>query len=199
MANNVGRADGRGPTAATAGPLGAVHHHQLSWHPFARVVWWLALLPVAIFAWSSWRLRGGPRVIGYLVAGFVLLVGITTATGSSPPAPTATSAAPLATPSSAALTPAPLYVAPTTTIAPAPPSSSTYTPYVAVPPPALSPASGYGDGNTYTNVDGNQVERPVQANSKPAGATAQCRDGSYSFSQHRQGTCSGHGGVAQSF
>jgi hypothetical protein len=31
----------------------------------------------------------------------------------------------------------------------------------------------------------------------PAGATAQCQDGTYSFSQHRQGTCSGHGGVSR--
>ena len=31
----------------------------------------------------------------------------------------------------------------------------------------------------------------------PAGATAQCRDGTYSFSQHRSGTCSHHGGVAR--
>lgn len=30
----------------------------------------------------------------------------------------------------------------------------------------------------------------------PADATAQCRDGSYSSSAHRQGTCSHHGGVA---
>lgn len=29
----------------------------------------------------------------------------------------------------------------------------------------------------------------------PAGATAQCNDGTYSFSQHRSGTCSHHGGV----
>lgn len=32
--------------------------------------------------------------------------------------------------------------------------------------------------------------------SAPAGATARCRDGTYSFSQHRAGTCSHHGGVA---
>ena len=31
----------------------------------------------------------------------------------------------------------------------------------------------------------------------PAGATALCRDGSYSYSQHHSGTCSYHGGVAQ--
>ncbi|MCP2336054.1 DUF3761 domain-containing protein [Actinomadura rupiterrae] len=31
----------------------------------------------------------------------------------------------------------------------------------------------------------------------PSGATALCRDGTYSFSAHRRGTCSHHGGVAQ--
>ncbi|WP_202630539.1 DUF3761 domain-containing protein [Deinococcus alpinitundrae] len=34
------------------------------------------------------------------------------------------------------------------------------------------------------------------ADTKPAGAPAQCRDGSDSFSTHRRGTCSHHGGVA---
>ncbi|GAA3196774.1 DUF3761 domain-containing protein [Streptomyces ramulosus] len=29
----------------------------------------------------------------------------------------------------------------------------------------------------------------------PAGAIAQCKDGSYSYSAHFRGTCSGHGGV----
>jgi hypothetical protein len=38
---------------------------------------------------------------------------------------------------------------------------------------------------------------PVKAATAPAGASARCRDGAYSFSQHRQGTCSHHGGVAQ--
>jgi len=33
--------------------------------------------------------------------------------------------------------------------------------------------------------------------SPPVGATALCRDGTYSFSQHHSGTCSHHGGVAQ--
>jgi len=46
----------------------------------------------------------------------------------------------------------------------------------------------------YRNVDGNCVHRPSDS---PSGASAKCRDGSYSYSQHRQGTCSGHGGVAQ--
>jgi Protein of unknown function (DUF3761) len=34
------------------------------------------------------------------------------------------------------------------------------------------------------------------ANGAPAGATARCMDGTYSYSQHRSGTCSHHGGVA---
>jgi outer membrane protein assembly factor BamE (lipoprotein component of BamABCDE complex) len=52
-------------------------------------------------------------------------------------------------------------------------------------------------GKGYTNVDGKHVESPRKADSPPAGASAKCRDGSYSFSAHRQGTCSHHGGVAQ--
>ncbi len=39
------------------------------------------------------------------------------------------------------------------------------------------------------------VAGPVSA-APPPGATAKCRDGTYSFSQHRSGTCSHHGGVA---
>lgn len=44
----------------------------------------------------------------------------------------------------------------------------------------------------YRNSDGNCVHRPSD---NPSGATAQCKDGTYSYSQHRSGTCSGHGGV----
>jgi len=52
-------------------------------------------------------------------------------------------------------------------------------------------------GKTYINVDGQRVQSPVFSDKIPVGATARCRDGSYSFSQHRQGTCSHHGGVAE--
>ena len=51
--------------------------------------------------------------------------------------------------------------------------------------------------NYYTNSAGNQVHSPAYAPSIPAGASAQCRDGTYSFSQSRRGTCSHHGGVAR--
>jgi hypothetical protein len=57
--------------------------------------------------------------------------------------------------------------------------------------------SGSGGSDTYTNVDGNQVHVPVAAPSAPPGATAKCNDGTWSFSQHHQGSCSGHGGVAE--
>jgi uncharacterized protein YgiM (DUF1202 family) len=50
---------------------------------------------------------------------------------------------------------------------------------------------------SYVNVDGVRVPSPIFSETKPAGATAHCRDGSYSFSLHRRGTCSYHGGVAE--
>lgn len=37
---------------------------------------------------------------------------------------------------------------------------------------------------------------PERTPAAPAGVTAKCRDGSYSYSQSRRGTCSHHGGVA---
>ncbi|HEY6330434.1 MAG TPA: DUF3761 domain-containing protein [Blastocatellia bacterium] len=49
----------------------------------------------------------------------------------------------------------------------------------------------------YRNSSGNLVHSPVHARKAPAGATAKCADGTFSFSQHHQGTCSHHGGVAQ--
>lgn len=51
---------------------------------------------------------------------------------------------------------------------------------------------------TYRNHDGETVHSPAHSRSGevPDGATAQCRDGTWSFSRHRSGTCSRHGGVA---
>lgn len=68
---------------------------------------------------------------------------------------------------------------------------------VPAPPAPTSPAAGASCLGGYINVDGNCIPSPTSAPSAPAGATAQCRDGTYSFSQHRQGTCSYHGGVAR--
>lgn len=49
----------------------------------------------------------------------------------------------------------------------------------------------------YRNKDGQIVHSPAKSvqGQVPSGASAKCRDGTYSFSQHRRGTCSHHGGV----
>jgi len=49
---------------------------------------------------------------------------------------------------------------------------------------------------TYENSAGNVVCKPYESPTQPAGASAKCEDGTYSFSESRSGTCSHHGGVA---
>ncbi len=60
--------------------------------------------------------------------------------------------------------------------------------------PAVHP-----QGRGYINSRGVWVPSPQRTpdNQPPPGATAHCRDGTYSFSQSRRGTCSHHGGVAE--
>jgi hypothetical protein len=50
----------------------------------------------------------------------------------------------------------------------------------------------------YVNKAGQDVHSPAKSvdGKVPAGASAKCRDGTYSFSTSRRGTCSRHGGVA---
>ena len=52
---------------------------------------------------------------------------------------------------------------------------------------------------SYVNKEGYSVHRPAHtvSGNVPAGASAQCRDGSYSFSMSHRGTCSHHGGVSR--
>jgi hypothetical protein len=75
-------------------------------------------------------------------------------------------------------------------------------PYLA---PAPAPTDVQGDGTYpgpgdvpgYYNSDGNWVPSPSpDPNLTPAGPTATCADGTYSYSQHASGTCSHHGGVS---
>lgn len=47
----------------------------------------------------------------------------------------------------------------------------------------------------YINSFGETVQRPTYYPTPPSGASAVCRDGTYSFSRNRRGTCSYHGGV----
>ncbi len=97
---------------------------------------------------------------------------------------------------------------PTVTIAPTNTPTPTLTPvptkiiykapvYKYTPVPTSTPASGLSNDNYYTNSQGNEVHSPAYSDSVPAGASAICGDGTYSFSQSRRGTCSHHGGVAQ--
>ena len=67
--------------------------------------------------------------------------------------------------------------------------------------PAGSGKGGVSNDRYYKNVDNIDVHSPAHSTdgSVPAGATAQCADGSYSFSQHRSGTCSSYGGYATGY
>lgn len=102
-------------------------------------------------------------------SGHLTRFGATSATKTSPTSATPTPTTPTA--------PTTTQVVTTTTSSPAPaPLPVTATPTTTVAVTTTTPAPA--------------------ASGPPAGATAVCRDGTYSYSQHRSGTCSSHGGVA---
>jgi hypothetical protein len=53
--------------------------------------------------------------------------------------------------------------------------------------------------NCYESRSGDYVHSPSRTYNRaaPVGYSAQCRDGTWSFSEHHRGTCSHHGGVAR--
>ena len=51
----------------------------------------------------------------------------------------------------------------------------------------------------YRNIYRQRIQSPTRYNNAPQGATAECWDGTYSFSRNRRGTCSHHGGVKRWF
>jgi hypothetical protein len=115
---------------------------------------------------------------------------VAAAQASSAPPIVAQAAVPLAAPAAA---PQRVVAAPAARPQPAPAAAPKPAP---APAPVAQPAPACDEGTHYINSSGNCVLRPVAGPSAPAGATAQCSDGTYSSSQHRQGTCSKHGGVA---
>ncbi|WP_370944348.1 DUF3761 domain-containing protein [Amycolatopsis sp. cg5] len=134
-----------------------------------------------------------------LVLGFAVLTGcgavatpatVLTTTTSTPE----TSTYPLQTAPASTTTSAPVVSTTTSTSAPA---VQPFVPQAPTPAPkatsAKKAAAAECGGDYYRNVDGNCVHRP---GGSPAGASAKCKDGTYSYSQNRRGTCSGHGGVA---
>jgi hypothetical protein len=83
------------------------------------------------------------------------------------------------------------------TSTPAQPTSTPAQPTSTPAQPTSTPAQPTSTPHYYTNIYGNSVQSPTSYNSQPAGATARCGDGTYSFSQNHSGTCSHHGGVAE--
>ncbi|MEV6827148.1 DUF3761 domain-containing protein [Amycolatopsis sp. NPDC051102] len=110
----------------------------------------------------------------------------TTSTSSVPTSSSAPSETPA--PSSVPATSEAPVVA-TTPAAPKTAAAETKAPKTTV---VAAPAPTGCGADYYRNSDGNCVHRPSD---NPSGATALCKDGTYSYSQHRSGTCSGHGGV----
>jgi Protein of unknown function (DUF3761) len=51
----------------------------------------------------------------------------------------------------------------------------------------------------YVNSKGETVKRPENCSLVPQGATAQCGDGTFSFSKSRRGTSSHHGGLRSGY
>lgn len=67
-----------------------------------------------------------------------------------------------------------------------------------IPKAQIHAPSGLSNDRHYVNTDGQIVHSPAHSSTGiPAGATAVCGDGSYSFSRHRSGTCAHHGGVSR--
>jgi hypothetical protein len=64
-------------------------------------------------------------------------------------------------------------------------------------PAAAAPAAAAPAGAAKSSTASKSAPSAAASNTDPTGATAKCKDGTYSKSQHHSGTCSGHGGVAE--
>jgi hypothetical protein len=87
-------------------------------------------------------------------------------------------------------TPTPAATAPASTAATAPAATP-------APSGAASQAAPATTAAKSTPSASKSAPAAAAASSDPTGATAKCKDGTYSKSQHHSGTCSHHGGVAE--
>jgi Protein of unknown function (DUF3761) len=68
----------------------------------------------------------------------------------------------------------------------------------AAPPASVAPPAASTSPATATKPAASSSKATAASgNTDPTGATAKCKDGTYSKSQHHSGACSNHGGVAE--
>jgi len=67
----------------------------------------------------------------------------------------------------------------------------------AAPTAAATPAPATATTAAKSSTASKSAPTATAGNTDPTGATAKCKDGTYSKSQHHSGTCSSHGGVAE--
>jgi hypothetical protein len=81
--------------------------------------------------------------------------------------------------------------------APAATAPAATPPPSSAPPPAAAAKPAAPAAPATTAKPAASTPSSTSGNTDPTGATAKCKDGTYSKSQHRSGTCSSHGGVAE--
>lgn len=75
------------------------------------------------------------------------------------------------------------------------PAAKAAPPAAAAPKTPAAPAASTTAAKTSTATK--SAPTSTAGNTDPTGASAKCKDGTYSKSAHRSGTCSRHGGVAE--
>jgi hypothetical protein len=70
-------------------------------------------------------------------------------------------------------------------------------PATVAPPASAAPAASPATAASKPAAASKSSSAATSGNTDPTGATAKCKDGTYSKSQHQSGTCSNHGGVAE--
>lgn len=155
------------------------------------------LMPVTFIAYLGKSLASK----GYLAALIaIVLIAIQTISGVSATTSAIIASIPTATATSTVtltptLTNTPTHT-PTQTITNTP--TITYTPTITHTPTITNtPRKTFTPRPTRTRIPTITPTRPLPTLDPLAGVTAICKDGTYSYSQHQQGTCSHHGGIKQ--